>query len=367
MDGPSAMGGIIRAGRRLEHRVRCQYLRRVPPPLLARIDPGVRAMAGLARRALAAALYTYQPLGLWSGACDGRTTTVAIWGGPGDARPWLDLLFDEPPAVRWLDRCSYRAAGARAAALAATADLLVATTTPALSAGFRRRGFLIAPATARLAGRPAALLAYQRTAGESLRSDLRRIERSGYRSEIWPYSRERSALFYDRYLVPHARLRFSDGAAVPDFDWIDRSFGAGCALVALPPGGDEPDAMVVVVERGDVLWVAHLGTRNAAATRGTGGVAALYAFAIRLAHQRGMRLIDLGRSRPWLRDGVTRFKWKWGFRPVVDPAEALEYAVRVLRDDGPAAHRLAGSRLIVRSGRCFSIRSASGLVATAVP
>jgi hypothetical protein len=182
--------------------------------------------------------------------------------------------------------------------------------------------------------------------------------------DLWQYTRERSVTFYYRYLVPHARTRFSEAARPPSFDWVDRLFAAGFALVVLPPDRDEPDAIGVAIERGDVFWLAYLGTRDGdpAVMRRSGGLAALYDFAIRLAQQRGAQLIDMGRSRPWLTDGVTRYKWKWGFRPMTDLTEALEHAVRIVRADGAAAHRLATRRVIVRAGRRFLLMSPHSLV-----
>lgn len=362
-DGRSWLWPIIRASRRLEHRLRCEYVQRVPAPTLARIDPAMHAVVGVARRGLAAPFFLWQQIGLWSGPCAGQTGTVAIWGSRRDAKPVLDLLFDGEPTVRWLEHRSYRHVLSASTALESGAEVFIAATTPMLSPAFRHRGFLIVPATARLGGRPGTLLAFQSNGAESLRSDLRRVRRSGYRVDVWPYTRERSVRFYERYLVPHARTRFSEAAWVPSFDWVDRSFAAGLALAALASDREEPDAMMIAIQRGDVLWIAHLGTRDGdVAIRGSGGVAALYAFAIRLAHQRGARLVDMGRSRPWLTDGVTRYKWKWGLRPMVDLVETLEYAVRIVRVGGAAAQRLAECRLIVRAGRRFWLTSPHGLV-----
>src|SRR6267378_1000379 len=361
---PSRIAKVIGAGRVLEHRVRCGYLRRVPAPILVLVDPAVRVMAGMARRGLAVPLYLRQPVGLWSGPCAGQTVTVATWGRPRDARPLLDLLFDGEPTVRWLECRTYREVLGSWSELDLGAELFIAATTPALSAAFRRRGFLIVPRTARLGGRPDTLLTLQSQAEESLLSDLRRVRRSGYRMDLWQYTRERSVTFYYRYLVPHARTRFSEAARPPSFDWVDRLFAAGFALVVLPPDRDEPDAIGVAIERGDVFWLAYLGTRDGdpAVMRRSGGLAALYDFAIRLAQQRGAQLIDMGRSRPWLTDGVTRYKWKWGFRPMTDLTEALEHAVRIVRADGAAAHRLATRRVIVRAGRRFLLMSPHSLV-----
>ena len=360
---PSRLQNVIAALRRFEHRSRCAYVRYVPPSILARVDGPLRTLAGGVVRGVSAAFYLSQPLGVWSGLCAGRLATVTMWGRPHDLQPLLDLLFDGEPSVQWHGRCSYAAALRQAAALpAGAAEMLVAATTPALAGAFRRRDCMIVPATLRLGGRPEAVSRFQRVADKSLRSDLSLVRRSGYRLEVRPYRRLDSVRFYERYIVPHLRARFGDAAWVPTFEWIDRSFASGLALLAWRPDADDPDAVLIVVPRGDVLWCAHLGTRDAdPAVLHGGGVAAVYAFAIRVAEGRGVQWLDMGRSRPWLTDGITRYKWKWGFRPFVDPGEPLEWAIRVVRADGSAASRFLESRPIVRSGARFSVISPHGV------
>ncbi len=232
--------------------------------------------------------------------------------------------------------------------------MLIAHTTPALAPRFRRAGFHIVPGMVRFGGEPAALLAGIATWPSALVGDLRRLEHADYRTEVWPYTPERSRLFYHRYLVPHARVRFQQRAELPGFDHVDRLFAAGALVAVVRPGSAEPDALGLVVERADVLWCVLLGTRDAdPALLRAGAIAAVYHAQITLAHERGCRRIDLGRVRPWASDGVYQYKWKWGLRPIPDGTQTLEFAVKVLRPESRAAERLVAHGVVVREGRRY--------------
>lgn len=359
---PGRLENTAAALRRLEHRWRCAYVRYLPPAILAHVDRPLRTLVGGLQRGVSAGFYLSQPLGSWSGRCAGRDVTLAMWGRPRDVAPLIQLFFDGEPRVRWHGHRSYTDALRHAAAPPPDTDMVVAATTPVLASAFRRRGCLIVPATIRLGGQPETLAKLMGNADESLRSDLRLVRRSGYRLEVRQYSRPDSVTFYERYVVPHARTRFGNAASLPTFEWMDRSFASGFAILAWRAGAEDPDAILITVPRSDALWTAHLGTRDAEPSiMRRGGVAALYAFAIEVAADRGADLLDMGRSRPWLADGVTRYKWKWGFRPFVDPGEPLEWAIRVVRADGAAACRFLESRPIMRGGARFSMIGPDGL------
>jgi len=81
---------------------------------------------------------------------------------------------------------------------------------------------------------------------------------------------------------------------------------------------------------------------------------------VQLAQDGGIPRLDVGRCSPFRADGTVRFKWKWGFRPIVDGAQTLEYAVRIERPSSPAARRLDEHGVFVRSGRRVRILGPSG-------
>ncbi|MBI3768478.1 MAG: class I SAM-dependent methyltransferase [Deltaproteobacteria bacterium] len=347
----------------LEHRLRCAYVKSVPMPVLARVDPPLRRAIGLVRRAAAAPVYLHHPLTCWEGRSGEDRARVAIWGARHSRRPLFDILFDgeltaEPGAALGLPAITRGAA-----TVAMGSDILIAHTTPAFAPAFRRAGFHIVPAMLRFTGERSALLATRAAPSKSLRSDLKQVKRAGYRVAHWSYTPERSQLFYHRFKLPHARARFGDKADVMDFSWVDRMFAAaGVGLALYAPGRDEPDVIDLFLVRGDVLSCMHLGCRDAdPAILHAGGLSALYDAAICLADARGTRLLDMGRCLPWGSDGIFRYKWKWGFRPVYDPTQTFEYAVKVLRPESAVARRLVEHRVVVREGRRYRMLSLGDL------
>ncbi len=361
--GASLLTTAIDIYKILEHRARCAYLRTFPPPILAWLDPPLRRVAAAVHRAVAVPVYLRQHLGLWSGPCGGETVRIAVWGKPDCPRQLFDMLFDAMPSVRWHGLRTLPAVLRSAPDLVEGADLVIAETTPALAPAFRRRGFLIVPGAVRFGGEPEALVAAQTKAAKTLRSDTRLAQRARYRIAIWPYTRERSTLFYHRYLLPHVQLRFGGRARPMAFDWVDRLFAAGFAVTLSPAGSDQPDVIGILLTRGHTLWFPRLGTRDGdPAIVRAGGIAALYDFVIRFAHERRMRLIDFGRSSPWRTDGVVRYKWKWGLRPIIDTNQTLEYAVKILRPDSSGPRRLAERQVIVRDGVSFFVMSPGDLL-----
>jgi SAM-dependent methyltransferase len=358
--------GLQSVGRykRLEHRVRCAYLGLVPAPILARLDPPLRAAAAVVRRTLAVPLYLRQELAEWVGTSGGEPVRVVTWGKRGERRMLFDILFDAVPAPRWLGRASIADVGRVAAKLSGDADLLIAETTPALGPMLRRQGFLIVPSQVRFGGSPGDLLAAQVAADESLRSDLRRVRRAGYRIELWPYTPANCVTLYDGYVRPHAQARFAEDASAPSFDALERLFRVGQAVAIFAPGAIEPDVLCLTLVRGQTMFVVALGTRRGdLGVVRAGGLAALYDFVIRSAHERRLNWIDLGRSRPWRKEGVAHFKWKWGYRPMRDYVTTLDYAVKILRPASAAARRLIEQQVIVRDGHQFLVMSTQGLVA----
>ena len=349
----------LSAWKMAEHRLRFAYLGSLPGPILARVDPPLRRAVAFCRRAAATPIYLRHPLDQWT---DG-TGRIAVWGARHAPHVLFRVLFDERPTVAAGPVLTLPAIVRRASELASANDVLIAHATPALAPILRRAGFHMVPGMIRLGGDPGALLARWEERPIALRGDWMRLKHAGYRVELWTHTRARSRLFYYRYLMPHARSRFRAQAEVATFGMIDRIFAAGLAVAVLAPGCEEPDAIGLVVPRADVLACIVLGTRDAdPAILRSGGLAALYLEQIRLAHARRARLIDLGRCVPWASDGVFQYKLKWGFRPIPDGTQTLEYAIKVLRPESAVARRLVARGVMVREGRHYRSFAAEDLV-----
>jgi SAM-dependent methyltransferase len=349
---PSRLPRWLTTWKLAEHRVRFAYLRTLPAPVLNRVDPPLRAAAGVVRRVAAVPVYLRHPLASWTGRAGSDTGRIAMWGAPHASRLLFDVLFDGRPTAAAGATYGLPAVVGRPGELAPDCDLMIAHTTPALAPLFRRAGFAIVPGLVRFGGAPAAVLAAaERRRSTSLAGDFRRLRRADYRVEHWTHTPERSRLFYHRYLVPHARARFRDRAELPTFPMVDRMFAAGAVVALFRRGSTEPDALGLVVPRADVLWCVFLGTRDAdPAMLRAGAIAGIYLAQTRLAHARGARLVDFGRCVPWASNGIFQYKRKWGLHPIPDRVQTLEYAVKVLRPSSAVARRLVEHGVIVREG-----------------
>jgi hypothetical protein len=344
-----SIASAVVAFRDIEHRTRTAYLRLTPAAVLTVVDPPLRRMAMVARRAAAVPLYLEQRLSSWTGACGEETARVVAWGKPDSPRRLFDLVFDAPPTEAAGGRRSLRRFVRHPAG---DADLLMGETTPALAPFFRRRGFLIVPVAVRFTARTADVLATVAAPTRSLRSDLKLVRRLAWRHEVRPYSRELARSFHEDYCLPHALARYEVEARVPRLGWMERQMAAGTVLLLRRPDRPEPEVMGLVLQRGGLLWLSNLGTRAGDPdVLRSGGLAALYLAFAELARERGVARLDVGRTSPWRSDGPARFKWKWGYRPVVDGGQTLEYAVRLVRPESAAARRLATHGVFVRTGR----------------
>lgn len=144
----------------------------------------------------------------------------------------------------------------------------------------------------------------------NIQNDMRRIRRHKYEPVV-SHGDEDFDLFYHNFYLPLSKARYGK-------------------LLVVRPAHDLRQR----VRRGGILWVRRDKQRVAALLfeekEGTldslavgsldgdprlikeGAIAALYYFIIELARMRGCRMIDFRGSRPSLRDGVLRYKSKWG-------------------------------------------------------
>ena len=357
--GFPATGAGIRVWKRTEMRLRSLWMHRVPAPVVAVLDPPLRRSLAIVRRAAALPLYVRQPVAVYAGACAGGTAHVVLWGKPSSPLFLPRLLFDGPPTVTWQPPRFLPDLLRDTASL--DADLVIAETTPALAPLFRRCGFVVVPDMVRFAARTEALQAVAAHPPKSLRSDLNRIRRAGYRVDVRPYTRDLGRRYFAEHIVAFGLTRFGPDARVPDFGYLDLLLQSGFVLEVRTPEGDDPAAVAFDVARGRTLIFVALGTRGGdVAIKHAGAIHALYEATRTLAAERGLTSIDAGRCRPWRQDGIAAYKWKRGYRPIVDWTQTLEHAVRVLRPESPVARRLGAAGLFVRVGSRIRVLQPDG-------
>ncbi|HPG40752.1 MAG TPA: hypothetical protein PLP19_16715 [bacterium] len=150
-------------------------------------------------------------------------------------------------------------------------------------------------------------------ANDSAYSDYRRI-RNNNLSYIITDRKEDFDNFYQTMYIPYSRLRFEDQNEEISYNTISKIIAAhNCKLLVvkqddLPMGG-----IIIIMYDNQPPFIWLLGIKNANLEflkRGT--VAALYYFSATYLAQQGYKKMFVGASRPFLNDGILKYKKKWG-------------------------------------------------------
>lgn len=195
------------------------------------------------------------------------------------------------------------------------ASLVVVDLHPWLAAAYRRESWPLVPDSVRWQGdvdrlpppRPA----------ETLRSDMRKVERYGYRPEEADADVD-WAEFIEQMALPYARARFGEGAWFQSRRMLRRLRKHGRLLFV--SRGDVRAAGGCVVSTPSCLWLSLIGTKDGDERWvREGALSAVYFLTFDWARQQGFRRLDVGTTRPFPNDGVARYKAKLGFAPAPNP------------------------------------------------
>jgi GNAT acetyltransferase-like protein len=180
---------------------------------------------------------------------------------------------------------------------------------------FQRSGWLIVPEAVRWQGDLTDVPPPKPSA--SLLDDFRKIRQHGF-TLIQATASEDWEQFYSEMVRPQARARHGESAWIPSRRLMAEFARAGTLHFVLRGGVRVAGACSL--SRGDTLWIPLTGIRQGDPTllRQGAGTATL-ALTFDWARTQGYRRIDLGRTGPFLNDGLQRFKRKWGLLPSPDP------------------------------------------------
>lgn len=147
---------------------------------------------------------------------------------------------------------------------------------------------------------------------KSLRSDLQSIKKSGLTYRVTTDS-DAFDDFYHHMYVPHISQAHGDSAVVMAYGPKRQEFQA-CELLLVEREGEAISGILLTYPKdGPRLW--SLGVRNGDHTLvREGAIGALFYFASSYLSEKGFPQVHFGFSRPFLRDGVLRFKKKWNIR-----------------------------------------------------
>ena len=268
-----------------------------------------------AHRVLALPLQLRGPMRRRSVESGGREITVLEIGRAKVTEPICARLFGGLPPAEHGTRRSLRDPGAAAGA----AHLVVAEVHRWLAPRFRDAGWIVVPNQVRWEGELADLP--PATASHSLKDDLRRVRSRRFALEHAGAAGDWEE-FVARMLVPHGEARFGEDAWLPS-PYLLRRFRERGSLHFVVQDGMRVGGLCLL-RRGRHVWLPLTGVRDGdPALLRSGVLAAAYALAFEWARREGCTRIDLGRTSPFLRDGVQQYKRKWGLIAVPDPLAHL--------------------------------------------
>jgi hypothetical protein len=177
---------------------------------------------------------------------------------------------------------------------------------------------------------------------ETVKSDLRRIRKNALRFQV---TQDIAGFddFYDHMYVPYITQAHGDRAVVVPYESMKADFKE-CELLLVMQGENPIAGMLISHAHATPrLWSLGIRDANREFVR-DGAIGALYHFSLRHLHENGFRQANLGLSRPFLLDGVLRYKKKLGMR--LSRAGREWFAIRVLEDSKAARGLLRGTPLI---------------------
>lgn len=215
------------------------------------------------------------------------------------------------------------------------AHLVVAEVHRWVAPRFRRAGWLIVPDQVRWQGGLSALP--PPIPSHSLKDDLRKVRSRGYTLEHAAGAADWEE-FVTTMVEPQANARFGGEAWIPS-PYLLRQFAERGRLHFVVRDGVRVGG-ICSLRSGDTLWLPLSGVRHGDRALLRAGVSvAAWVLAMEWAKAEGCVTVDMGRTSPFLHDGVQQYKRKWGLDPCPDPLAHLT-AVWV----GSDAARLAFAR-----------------------
>jgi len=161
------------------------------------------------------------------------------------------------------------------------------------------------------------------------RESVRRIEREGFELEV---CRDEAAAreFHDEMYAPTARIRHGPRAFVRRWGYVERAARRG-HLVFVRQAGQRKAGLLLVPRGGSRSVDAWLfGVRDGVYAESRLAREAVYLHALRWARDRlGARGFGLTAGPPLLRDGLVRFKKRWGAQALPGARHGTAFAMRV--------------------------------------
>lgn len=228
---------------------------------------------------------------------------------------WLNSLlsarfFQEAPHIELVDTVKMRRLSQSLSHLRGDADLTICL----LPSQFGRHAFedqwLIVPPWVGLAHNRLDELESIIASSHSVTEDMRLVRRHAYRPVFSPGAADLEE-FHLRFQVPTASARHGERGYTHSPRFLQRRLRQGGVIWLENQEGREA-AMAVEVDGGRLqLWAIGLRDGDQRLLK-KGAMAGLYYFSLLHARSTGCSVADLRGCRPFLSDGLFRYKRKWG-------------------------------------------------------
>lgn len=186
----------------------------------------------------------------------------------------------------------------------------------------------------------------------SLKEDLRIVRNNQLRPDFTQTTTD-FELFYHTMYVPFIRKRHGKQAVVRSIKQLRRCFHQG-GLICVRQSG-KLIAGGIFQHRNQILRFIALGTTNGdSAPVKAGALAALYLFIINHAKELGCKFIDFGGCHPSLKDGLLRYKRKWGMKLIDKQNNYYDFLVHWIHFNSSVISFLSNTPLIFRDSRGLS-------------
>lgn len=171
-----------------------------------------------------------------------------------------------------------------------------------------------------------------KNSNSSLKSDLSKIKKNKLTFEV-TNEMSRFVDFYNNMYEPYINQIYGDKTLSSNYDFVKRQFGKRGIFkdLLLVKKDDEYVAGALLNYEGKWAKLATLGIKDGNMQYvKDGAIGAIYYFSMRYFEENGFETISLGGSRPFLKDGVLRYKKKW--RPTLSHHTDSGFIVKMLKE-----------------------------------
>ena len=180
----------------------------------------------------------------------------------------------------------------------------------------------------------------------TLMSDLRRIRRNTLRYEVAHELSQLRNFYYNMYL-PYTTKVHGDRSVIPSFNYVKSEFtrrGSSNTLLLVKKKEEYIAGVLIICRKNKTkLWIGGLKDGNLDYVK-EGAIGALFYFSFKYLKQKGFTTIDLGGSRPFLKDGVLRYKRKWNQK--ISDKKEMGFLIKMLSETDGAKGFLVNNPLI---------------------